>query len=155
MRHCQSSLFASLIVCFLSLTLVVNTACTSGRQQQLEAAIKTINESYPMPIDEGITIQCITLEDSDVAMVFNLKEELLAEPLTQENVEEWRGAFISTFGTMVHDNSAIDQLFRLIHDTDHTLSVKLTTVPSFKTSVITFSKNDLESVLSVNKLPTK
>lgn len=155
MRHTHSKLFATLIVCILGLTLIVNTACTSGRQQQLEAAVKTINESYPMPIDDGITIQCITLEDSDVAMVFNLDEKLLAEPLTQDNIEEWRGAFISTFGTMVHDNSAIDQLFRLIHDTDHTLSVKLTSIPSYKTSVITFSKNDLESVLSVNKLPTK
>lgn len=128
-------------------------SCTSGRQQQLEAAIKSMNEEYPMVIDEATTLQSISLEDSDIAIVFHIKEEMMAAPLRQEEMQQWRAPFITLFGTMVHDNSSIDQLFRLINDTGHTLSVQLTTVPSYKTFTIKFNQDDIHSVLDVNKMP--
>lgn len=130
-------------------------SCTSGRQQQLEAAIKAMNEEYPMTIDEATTLQSIALQDSDVAITFHIKEDMMAAPLKQEDMPQWRAPFITLFGTMVHDNSSIDQLFRLINDTNHTLSVQLTTVPSYKTYTISLSHEDIRKVLKVNQLPVK
>lgn len=127
-------------------------SCTSGRQQQLEAAIKAMNEEYPMKIDEATTLQSIALQDSNVAITFHIKEDMMAAPLRQEDMAQWRAPFVTLFGTMVHDNSSIDQLFRLINDTDHTLSVQLTTIPSYKTYTINFTHEDIQSVLSVNHM---
>lgn len=140
-----------LTICGLACTY----SCTTGRQQQLEAAIQAMNEEYPMTIDEATTLQSIALRNSDVAITFHIKEDMMATPLRQDDMPQWRTPFIALFGTMVHDNSSIDQLFRLINDTNHTLSVQLTTVPSYKTYTISLSHEDIRKVLKVNQLPVK
>lgn len=149
----KNNILRYLAAVFLGCGLFTLIGCTSGREQQLEAAIEAINKDYPMVIDDAVTMQSVTLEDSVVAFGILLKEEMMSKSLTQEEMEQWREPFVSLFGTMVHENSSIDQLFRLIDATDHTMSVRLTTTPSYKTYSLSLSKGDITRILEVNRLP--
>lgn len=133
--------------------LLFTASCTTGRQQQLESAVEAMNRDYPMTIDEGITLQSINLDETEVTFLFTIQEAQMTNQISQEILEQWRPTFITLFGTMVHENSSIDQLFRLIRDTEHTLCVQLTTMPSGKSYTLKFSQNDLQHILDVNNLP--
>lgn len=142
-----------LVAVLTGFALLSTTSCTSGRQQQLESAVEAMNRDYPMPIDEGVTLQSINLDEQEVTFVFTIQEAQMTNQITQESLEQWRPTFITLFGTMVHENPNIDQLFRLIRDTEHVLCVQLVTMPSSATYTIKFAAKDLASILEVNRIP--
>lgn len=142
-----------LITVLMGIVLMSAASCTSGRQQQLESAVEAMNRDYPMPIDEGVTLQSINLDEAEVTFVFTIQEAQMTNQITQESLEQWRPTFVTLFGTMVHENPNIDQLFRLVRDTEHVLCVQLVTMPSSSTYTIKFASNDLANILDVNNLP--
>lgn len=134
--------------------LVITTSCSS-KAEQLDAAVEKINEACPVPVSEGISFQQVRLVENDVNMTFTIQEDAISIPLTSESVKEWKEPFVTMFSALVYDNADVARLFRLIDDTQSTMTVTISTLPSGATYPLNFSRDDISRILAADKVPVK
>ena len=134
--------------------LVVITSCNS-KERQLDAAVEKINESCPAPVSEGVSFQQVRLVENDVNMTFSIQEGAISIPLTNESVKEWKEPFVTMFSALVYDNADVARLFRLVDDTQSTMTVTISTLPSGATYSLNFSRDDISRILASDKVSVK
>lgn len=134
--------------------LVLASGCSS-KADQLKAAVEKIDESCPSPVSEGISFQQVRLVENDVNMTFTIQEDAISIPLTTESVKDWKEPFVTMFSALVYDNVDVARLFRLIDDTQSTMTVTISTLPSGATYPLKFSRDDIARILAVDKVSVK
>lgn len=149
-KHILHTLAAVLVGC----GLVLAAGCNS-KDQQLKSAVDRINEACPSAVAEGISFQQVRLVEGDINMTFTIQEDAIGIPVTSESVKEWKEPFVTMFAALVYDNADVARLFHLIGDTQSTMTVTISTLPSGATYPLQFSHDDINRILSADKLPTR
>lgn len=144
----------TLVAVFVGCGLVLTSSCSS-KEDQLKAAVEKIDESCPTSVGEGISFQQVRLVENDVNMTFTIQEDVISTALTTESVKEWKEPFVTMFSALVYDNADVASLFRLIDDTQSTMTVTICTLPTGATYPLAFSRDDIARILAVDKIPAK
>lgn len=144
----------TLVAVFVGCGLVLTSSCSS-KEDQLKAAVEKIGESCPTSVGEGISFQQVRLVENDVNMTFTIQEDVISTALTTESVKEWKEPFVTMFSALVYDNADVASLFRLIDDTQSTMTVTISTLPTGATYPLAFSRDDIARILAVDKIPAK
>lgn len=144
----------TLVAVFVGCGLVLTSSCSS-KEDQLKAAVEKIDESCPTSVGEGISFQQVRLVENDVNMTFTIQEDVISTALTTESVKEWKEPFVTMFSALVYDNADVASLFRLIDDTQSTMTVTISTLPTGATYPLAFSRDDIARILAVDKIPAK
>lgn len=134
--------------------LVLASGCSS-KDDQLKAAVEKIDESCPSPVSESVIFQQVRLVENDVNMTFTIQEDAISIPLTRESVKEWKEPFMTMFSALVYDNADVARLFRLIDDTQSTMTVTISTLPSGATYPVSFSRDDITHILAADRVSVR
>lgn len=143
-----------MVAILLGCGLVLAVGCSS-KDEQLKSAVEKIDEMCPSPVAEGISFQQVRLVDNDVNMSFTIQEDAISIPITSESIKDWKEPFVTMFGALVYDNADVGRLFHLIDDTQSTMTVTISTLPSGKTYPLQFSRDDISRILAADKVSVK